>query len=180
MYEVELKVRADHDPVRERLAELDAEPRGIVEQVDTYYDHPVRDFAETDEALRIRRETHEDESTARVTYKGPLVEEASKTREEWETGVDDGETMADILDELGFAPAATVEKIRERFAYDGYTVTLDNVTGLGEYVEVETEAEEESIDSAREGAIHLLQDLGLDADEQVRTSYLGLLLDESA
>ncbi|WP_336135705.1 class IV adenylate cyclase [Natronomonas amylolytica] len=178
MYEVELKVRTDHEPVRERLAELDADPQGLVEQVDTYYDHPIRDFAETDEALRIRRETYEDEESARVTYKGPLVEEASKTREEWETGVDDGETMADILDELGFAPAATVEKIRERFECDGYTVTLDTVAGLGEYVEVETESE--AIDPAREGAIELLHELGLDPDEQVRTSYLGLLLDADA
>jgi adenylate cyclase class 2 len=176
MYEVELKIRAQHDPVRERLAELGADPKGLVEQVDTYYDHPVRDFAETDEALRIRRETDEDEETARVTYKGPLVEEASKTREEWETGVDDGETMAEILNELGFSPAATVEKIRERFECGGYTVTLDTVAGLGEYVEIETESE--AIDPAREGAIELLYELGLDADEQVRASYLGLLLDE--
>jgi adenylate cyclase class 2 len=178
MYEVELKVRAEHEPVRERLAELDADPKGMVEQVDTYYNHPVRDFAETDEALRIRRETYEGEETARVTYKGPLVEEASKTREEWETGVDDGETMADILENLDFSPAATVEKIRERFEWKGYTVTLDNVAGLGEYVEVETESE--AIEPAREGAIELLQELGLDADEQIRTSYLGLLLDEDS
>jgi adenylate cyclase class 2 len=177
MYEVELKVRADHEPVRERLAELDAEPQGIVEQVDTYYDHPVRDFAETDEAFRIRRETDDEGEAARVTYKGPLIEAASKTREEWETGVDDGATMASILEELGFSPAATVEKVRERFAYDGYTVTLDSVAGLGEYVEVETESE--AVEPAREGAVELLSELGLDADDQIRTSYLGLLLEDA-
>lgn len=174
MYEVELKVRADHEPVRERLAELDAKPVGIVEQVDTYYDHPVRVFAETDEALRIRRESSDDENVARITYKGPLVEAASKTREEWETAIDEGDTMAAILEHLGFEAAATVEKIRERFEYEGYTVTLDTVAGLGEYVEVETESE--TIEPAREGALDLLSELGLDPDEQVRTSYLGLLL----
>jgi len=175
MYEVELKVAADHGPVRDRLTALDANPLGAVEQTDTYYEHPVRDFAETDEAFRIRRETAGGETDARVTYKGPLVEEASKTREEFETGVDDGATMERLLEELGFEPFETVEKRRERFAQDGYTVTLDEVTGLGEYVEVETAAR--AVEPAREGAVDLMTDLGLDPGDQIRTSYLGLLLE---
>ena len=181
MFEVEVKVRADHDEVRNRLGEAGAERRGAVVQADTYYDAPHREFAETDEALRIRRERAPDaaegEADSRVTYKGPLVEEASKTREEFETGVEDGETMAAVLDGLGFDPAATVRKERERYALDGYVVTLDAVDGLGEFVEVETEAEEEGVETAREGAYDLLERLGLDPEEQIRTSYLGLLLD---
>jgi adenylate cyclase class 2 len=182
MYEVEVKVRADHDDVRERLAELDAEPVDSVEQVDTYYDAPHREFAETDESLRVRRETPEgSESFAEVTYKGPLVEAASKTRREVETEVEDGEGAGEIFGALGFDPAATVRKERERFAVDGYTVTLDAVEGLGEFVEVETEVGgEDDIESARERAYEILRDLGLDPDEQIRTSYLGLLLEQES
>ena len=172
MYEVELKVRAEHDRVRPRLESIGAEPEGTVSQVDTYYDHPVREFAETDEALRIRRETDESGERAKVTYK---VDDASKTREELETGVDDGDTMAGVVESVGFEPAATVEKRRERFSHGEYTVTLDAVEGLGEFVEVETEAEE--IESAREGAVEVLERLGLDPADGIRTSYLGLLLD---
>jgi len=191
MYEVELKVRADHDRVRERLAALGATDAGGVRQVDTYYDAPHRDFASTDEALRLRRETTVDgasevdtgaagdETTTKLTYKGPLVEAESKTRREHETAVDDAATEG-ILDGLGFEPAATVEKHRRFFEYDGYTVTLDDVDGLGAFVEVETEVET-NVETAREGAAAVLADLGLDADEQIRTSYLGLLLaDEDA
>ena len=141
MYEVELKVAADHAPVRERLATLDAEPLGVVEQVDTYFEHPVRDFAETGEAFRIRRESTGGNTDSRLAYKGPLVESASKTRREVETGVDDGATMTQIVEDLGFEPVESVEKHRERFDHGEYTVSLDTVAGLGEYVEVETEAE---------------------------------------
>ena len=177
MYEVELKLPADHEPVRERIAEMGADRRGIVEQEDTYYDHPVREFEETDEAVRVRRESTDDGSRAVVTYKGPLVETESKTRREIETGVGDGEAMDRVLRELGFEPAATVEKRRERFDHDGYTITLDTVAGLGEYVEVETESE--TIAPAREGATDVLSELGLDPSDQIRTSYLGLLPAES-
>ena len=174
MYEVEVKLRADHGTLRSRLGEIDAESAGTVTQVDTYYDHPVRSFEDTDEALRIRRETDEAGEQAKITYKGPLVDDVSKTREEAETGIKDGETMATIIESVGFDPAATVTKTRERFRCGEYTVTLDTVEGLGEFVEVETEAE--AIEPAREGAIDLLERLGLDPDEGIRTSYLGLLL----
>jgi len=187
MYEVEIKVPADLDATRERLRAAGAERVDARRQRDTYYDAPHREFAETDEALRIRRETPleggisstalDRDAAATVTYKGPLIEDASKTRAEHETGVDDGEALAAVLSGLGFEPAATVEKHREFWSYDGFTVTLDAVTGLDEYVEIERAVDEErEVDAAREEAVEALDRLGLDADEQVRTSYLGLLL----
>lgn len=184
MYEVELKVRADHDRVREVLQARGAEHERRVRQVDTYYDAPHRDFAETDEALRIRKETDLESGYAEteLTYKGPLVEDASKTREEHETVVGNPGGAEGILDGLGFEPAATVEKHREAFSIGGYTVTLDSVDGLGEFVEVERaiaadDADDPGVERVREGAIDLLDELGLDHDEQIRTSYLGLLLE---
>lgn len=189
MYEVELKVRADHGAVRDRLDALGATHVGQVRQVDTYYDAPHRNFAESDEALRIREERAdasggddgrkgENEMETRLTYKGPLVERESKTREEAETAVADADAMRAALDGLGFEPAATVEKERERYRAEGYTVTLDAVDGLGEFVEVETEVPREAeVEAARDGATALLERLGLDSEAGIRTSYLGLLLE---
>ncbi len=180
MYEVEVKVAADLDAVAARLDDRDAELTGDVVQVDTYYDAPHREFAETDEALRVRRETRDGETTARITYKGPLVEAESKTREEFETGVDSGETADAIFEHLGFEPAATVHKDRRFYDYEGYTVTLDDVEGVGEFVEVETETDEDGVEAAREGAYDVLRELGLDPEEQTRTSYLGMRLENSS
>ena len=208
MYEVELKLRADHDTVRTALDDAGATPDRRVRQVDTYYDAPHREFAETDEALRLREERRERmgdsdapdvvdegdatdapdvvdeagvtdaETTTRLTYKGPLVDAESKTRAEHETAVADGDTAAGILAGLGFEPAAVVEKDRTFFGLDGYTVSLDTVDGLGEFVEVEGEAAgEDDVADVREGAADVLRGLGLDPDDQIRTSYLGLLLD---
>ncbi|WP_311171073.1 class IV adenylate cyclase [Halobellus ordinarius] len=189
MYEVEIKVPASHDAVRSALSDADAELIERVRQVDTYYDAPHRDFAETDEALRLRRETREpgpdsgdssegDAETTILTYKGPLVDADSKTREEHETVVADGDGAAAVFDGLGFEPAAVVEKEREFFALDGYTVTLDSVADLGEFVEIEGHAEESAdVAAVRDGAAGVLRRLGLEPADQIRTSYLGLLLD---
>jgi adenylate cyclase class 2 len=184
MYEVEVKLRADHGSVRERLEALGARAETTVEQVDRYYDAPHREFAETDEALRLRRVTRPGDgdeaggTETRVTYKGPLVDDVSKTRVEHETTVVDGETMADVLDALGFTPAATVEKRREVYSLDGLTVVLDDVTDLGTFVEVELESED--VEAARERCFRVVRDLGLDPDDGIRTSYLGMLLDDDS
>jgi adenylate cyclase class 2 len=202
MYEVELKVRADHGPVRERLDARGATREAVRRQVDTYYDAPDRDFAETDEALRVRRtgpadppaRVREDtpaptdapgdadtpDERVELTYKGPKVDDSSKTRAEHETGVADGAATAAILRGLRYEAAATVRKERERYAVDGVTVTLDAVAGLGTFVEVETEvAERAAVPEARERLQALLRDLGLDPEAGIRASYLGLLLGES-
>ncbi|UWG48389.1 Adenylate cyclase, class 2 (thermophilic) [Halanaeroarchaeum sp. HSR-CO] len=179
MYEVEVKVRADHDAVRSALERLEATRVGTVEQADVYYDVPHRNFAETDEALRIRREVDAaGESETVLTYKGPLVEDDSKTREEIETPIVELPTFEAILDSLGFEPAATVEKTRERWEVDDYVVSLDDVAGLGGFVEVEAEAEREAVSSVRDGAYEVLRRLDLDPESQIRTSYLGLLLED--
>jgi len=171
-----VKVRADHERVRERLEALGATHLGTVRQVDTYFDAPDRDFAETDEALRIRREDPgAGSATARVTYKGPLVDAVSKTREEAEAVVADAEATTAVLEGLGFEPAATVRKERDRFEVGEVLVTLDEVEGLGEFVEVETEAAED-VEAERDRVFGVLEDLGLDPGEGIRTSYLGLLL----
>jgi len=200
VYEVEIKVPAALGTVRERLIAAGATRNDVIRQRDVYYDAPHRAFAETDEALRIRHETTlaaegegsngddrwdggddgaltDDDTSTAITYKGPLVEAASKTREEFETGVSDPEAAAGILDGLGFEPAATVEKRRERWTLDGATVTLDSVTDVGEFIEVElTVVDAAGIEDARDRAIAALDRLGLDADDQLRTSYLELLL----
>jgi len=183
MYEVELKVRADHERVRDQLATLDADRIESVTQEDCYYNAPDRDFAQTDEALRIRTESCDGDTETRLTYKGPLVEQESKTRQEAETAVEESEKLQAILDGLGYEPAAVVKKERERYRVDGCTVTLDAVDGLGEFVEAEldvetTEADADAeIERARDRLTAVLDQLGLDANDQIRTSYLGLLLE---
>lgn len=180
MYEVELKVAADHATVRPRLESLGADQRRQVWQVDSYFDAPHREFAETDEALRVRVEESDQQTTTELTYKGPLVEAESKTREELTTGLADPDATRDILEALGFEHSATVEKQRERFDHEAFTLTLDTVEGLGEFLEIETEVETETaVEDARERAVDVLQTLDIDADEQIRTSYLGLLLAET-
>ena len=66
-YEVEMKFRvADRAALESRLVELGATISVAQAEVDVYFAHPARDFARTDEALRIRRKGAAISSPTRV------------------------------------------------------------------------------------------------------------------
>ncbi len=137
MLEVEVKARADA-AVR-RVLEERGDPGGTVRQVDVYLHHPSRDLAQSDEAVRVRREEHagSGEATASLTYKGPRRGGPTKTREEATVEVGDPEDALAVLEHMGFTEAARVVKRRTRYRWEGWTVVWDEVEGLGTYVEVE-------------------------------------------
>ena len=179
-YEVERKFPIQ-DPVSlaSRLTSLGATRRDMVEQIDRYFNHPARDFAVTDEAVRIRSVGAHNV----ITYKGPKVDATTKTRRELELPIAPGEEGArafcELLTTLGFRRVAEVRKRRERFDLCWrdrvFEAALDEVDGLGQFAELETSADEGSLSDARETLAALALELQLANDE--RRSYLQLLLE---
>ncbi|MBX7166737.1 MAG: class IV adenylate cyclase [Pirellulales bacterium] len=179
MLEVEQKFPlADPPAFVARLGDLGvclAEP---IVQVDQYFAHPARDFAQTDEALRIRRVGSEN----RVTYKGPKLDAATKTRREIELPLAPGDDAAAgyeaLLVALGFRPVRAVRKARRKaeLVWEGRTceIALDEVEGLGTFTELEFQAEPAQLDATRAALTSLASRLGLSQSE--RRSYLELLL----
>ncbi len=165
--EIEIKAYCDdHGPVRARLADMGARHAGAGTERDIYYNHPARDFASTDEALRIR----EDGGATVLTYKGPKIGTVSKTRVEEEVTVDDVESLRKILEFLGFTESGSVVKIRERYHLGEMEVCLDAVEGLGLFVELEKiDVERERVEQE---LLAVARELGLDRFE--RRSYLEL------
>ncbi len=124
-YEVEQKFPlADPAAVVGQLAALGAKAGGRCEQLDHYFNHSARDFAQTDEALRIRQV----DGRSLITYKGPKLDRQTKTRREIElplgAGATTGDDFAQLLVALGFVSVAEVHKHRQTFDLDwqGYEV----------------------------------------------------------
>ena len=178
-YEVEQKFPVSAVAALEaRLAALSAGVSEWRSEVDLYFAHPARDFARTDEALRIRRQGPSNS----ITYKGPKIDQTTKTRAEMELplppGDDSAEAWAELLEVLGFRPVAEVRKLRRKvqICWQGRRVqgSLDEVEGLGSFVELELVEEEAGVESARACIASLAEGLGLRESE--RRSYLELLL----
>jgi adenylate cyclase class 2 len=179
--EIEVKYRVD-DPasLRARTESIAGPARGTKDQTDRYFQHPARDFRQTDEALRIRSEAAEN----RLTYKGPKQGGPTKTREEIEIGFDRGpeaaERLSSLLSRLGFQPVATIHKRRTEFQLrrDGntMTITLDETAELGVFAEVESIADDSAdVPAVQQAVLSLAQELGLNQVEP--RSYLQMALE---
>ncbi|WP_297063927.1 class IV adenylate cyclase [Thermococcus sp.] len=176
MIEVEVKGYGNNDvfeKVRENFKFIRKEYHE-----DTYYQHPCRDFSKTDEALRIRVRRFNGHFEAFLTYKGPKIDPRSKTREEIEVPIEDPDAHARILESLGFREVLTVEKVREKYYVErGITLTLDEVEGLGKFVEIEAITDDKSkVPELVERLREILLELGVTRFE--RRSYLELLLEK--
>ena len=171
--EVEIKLRLDRpDEILQRLRETGAIAIGSSKQEDTYLNAPHRDYAQTDEALRIRATSE----GAQITYKGPKLKGMdAKAREEINLQISDPDQFIRLFSALGFTPTAQVNKIREEWAYKGTTISLDTVTGLGTFVEIEVIAERSDCIKALETIEQVKKDLGIEG-YHMQESYLELLL----
>jgi len=164
--EVEIKAKIENrNEFEEKLTSMGAEfIREVVEE-DEYFNHPCRDFASTDEALRIRND-------GTLTYKGPRVDKDTKSREELNLKIGNMNEARALLISLGFKPVAKVIKRRRYYKIDNITISLDNVPELGDFVEVECIGDYEP---CREEVLDMAKKLGL--EEFIRKSYLELLLE---
>ncbi|ADB14854.1 adenylyl cyclase CyaB [Pirellula staleyi DSM 6068] len=181
--EVELKfVARDLERAKAQLVALGASFHAPLRQLDRYFSHPSRDFRATDEALRLRAVGEEN----CITYKGPKLDSHTKTRRELELAILPGDAgiaqFSELLSHLGFVAVGEVRKVRTpgELIWNGEVVelSLDEVAGLGGFVELERVVDEQQLTAARQTILSLAQTLGL--TDSVRRGYLDLILDQSS
>jgi adenylate cyclase class 2 len=147
--EVEAKFRIEEKEAKKLLSILmeNCRKTRIVRQRDEYYNHPCRDFSLTDEALRLRMESWKDKNKSFLTYKGPRVKGKYKGRMEITVEIPFSQTdlMKEILGRNGYRGVAIVDKERTYFDCGRVEVSLDKVSGLGTFLEIEAKKDAEDV-----------------------------------
>jgi adenylate cyclase, class 2 len=102
----------------------------------------------------------------RLTYKEPSEahEDGLMTRFEAEVEVDDFDTMALILERLGYHPHTTYEKYRTTYTLDETEIVLDELP-YGNFVEIEGQPD---------GIRRVIEKLELATAQRYRENYLAL------
>lgn len=179
MLEVEIKL-----PIKEcSLTEAGLLEQGfgrgdLVKESDTYFNGKEHDIRARGEALRVRRtENHTTgKSSAVMTFKGPKSDSVSMTRKELETGIGDPDICEEIFLSVGLEPVRPVVKLRQYYHRGRMTACLDQVEGLGSFLELEIlvddEGEKEDALAEIEAVLGLL---GYCMADTTRTSYLTML-----
>ncbi|MBI4363197.1 MAG: class IV adenylate cyclase [Euryarchaeota archaeon] len=177
MLEVEVKAPApDLRLLARRLRALGFRPWRTEKHTDTYYRHPSRDYAQTDEALRIRR--LRGDPRAWLTYKGPKIDRTTKSRREIEVALAPGQDPESLLESLGFRPAARLHKHRALYKRGPIVASLDRVQGLGTYLELEIHTHPARYPAEKRRLLRLFHQLGIEQTQ--RKSYLEMQMEKNS
>lgn len=176
MIEVEVKAQINNvDKIKEKLHTIGAKKYKTEFQKDTYFNSPIVDFKQTDEALRIRKTKSDGLTQTMITYKGPKINTQSKTRKEIEMKIEDSAKAKQILENIGFIQVRDVCKNREYFKYQNFEISIDKVEGLPPYIEIEiTLPDNQKYLQSQDKIFDLFKKIGITEGFETK-SYLELL-----
>ena len=167
---VECKARAtDLEDLERRCRALDAVDHGVLHQRDTY-------FAGTRGRLKLREEGGGADNL--IAYQRPDAEADTESRYVL-ARVGDPDTMREALQAALGSPLVVVLKRRHVFTLDNVRIHLDDVQGLGTFVELEGVAAPDGgdLEFTRERVEHLRGELGIAQEALVAEGYADLLRD---
>jgi predicted adenylyl cyclase CyaB len=163
---------------------MHAQIKDELTQKDYYFSMPSSCATEKGSIIRVREETKENgEKRAVLSYKSPnVLMKGVETREEIEVEVlSDAPTLIRLLDKIDVKPLVSVAKKRLEYSltYKGvdFTVTLDKVSSLGSFVEIELMSSKKN-DVQRLIALgeELATKLNIDFSRKISLGYHELML----
>jgi homotetrameric cytidine deaminase len=167
MRNVELK-SSDPDPARtlELALKLGASDEGEIAQRDTY-------FGGSRARVKLREQTPGEDEL--IAYRRPDGDDA-KVSDYLRVPVPDAAALKEALD-ASYGTKVVVTKRRHLLLWQNVRIHLDEVEGLGAYIELEGLVDGDDDGSARERVERLRQELEIDDANLVAGSYSDLLLD---
>lgn len=164
---VELKARLDEPELIRRRLKGKAKSEGVLRQRDTY-------FQVTRGRLKLRQV--QGKPAQLVFYRRP-DRTGVKVSQVHLVEVEDGVAMASLLAEA-LGVRVVVEKTREILRWIGVQVHLDQVEGLGSFLEFELSVEDrpEDLAEGRRRLEAMLVELGIPQEALLAPSYSDLLL----
>ena len=166
--EIEVKIKVDDfGKIEEELLKLNCKLSDPVTQIDKIYLPNGIKFTEikTDtNILRIRRQNDKNIFTLKRNS------ETSLSKIEYETVFENAEQMEKIFDTLNFYQAASVKKTRRKCKYNDMEICLDDVEGLGKYIEIEKMTSDDPQKTQKE-LLEVLESLDVNTNNRAYYGY---------
>ena len=173
MIEIEAKFKLSDNMTRNKLiAVLESQfvtPISIKHQIDTVFLLPEQVDAPIIPGSKIMRirdvldpETGELQRSL-MTLK--IERQAKLVSDEYEFAVDDGDMARQMLTALGWQEVVTVDKVRLESKTEDYTICVDEVAGLGLFIELEVLAEDDAnANNIQQQMYSFLKNLNIDGE----------------
>ncbi len=173
MIEIEAKFKLSNNTTSDKLiAILESQfiaPISIKHQIDTVFLLPEQvdtPIIPGSKVMRVRDVLNPETGELQQSLMTLKVEGQTKlVSDEYEFTIDDGNTAHQMLTALGWQEVVTVDKVRLESKTEDYTICVDEVAGLGLFIELEVLAEDEAnADNIQQQMYSFLKNLNIDGE----------------
>jgi len=171
MKEIEVKAYLKNkDQIIDKLKTLGCILSESVRQIDTVYTRipakTVEEYLKNDHFARIREKS---DGRFIFTVKKPLSNKVL-TKTEHETEIKNVKELEQALLLMGYQVANKVIKVRQTAHVKDFEICIDEVEGMGSFIEVEKMSEDDA-DLVRKDLNEFLVSLGVSLQDEVRKGY---------
>lgn len=171
--EIEIQVKIENIKPLLDFLEKNANFKKESHQIDEYFSPAHRNFIDTrpvKEWLRLRNS----DGKYSLNYKNWYFDENGKSNycDEYETELNNLESVKKILEVLNFKSLVKVDKLRKIWIYKDYEIAADSVKGLGDFVEIEYIGQDKKADPKKitDEMINFLKGLNCG---KIKRNYVG-------
>ena len=173
MIEIESKFKLSDNMTRDKLiAILESQfvvPASVKHQIDTVFLLPEQVDAPIipgSKIMRVRDVLNPETGELQRSLMTLKVEgQAKLVSDEYEFVVDDGNAARQMLTALGWQEVVTVDKVRLESKTEDYTICIDEVAGLGLFIELEVLTEDSAdVKNIQQQMRNFLKNLNIDGE----------------
>lgn len=136
--EILIKVNEDLEQLLNKLKDFQFIKKDKIQ--DIYYYDPKRKNLKPDNEMKLKEcfRVRSKKDKCYLTYKKDNFKgEKWIYSDEWETYVEDRETLLNIIKNIGFKKLVEIDNERYTYQYQDYEIILENVKELGVFLEIE-------------------------------------------
>jgi len=156
---------------------------GIKKTLDIYFSDPLRKDLQPDKENKLYRafRLRQKDGKNSIAYKVDHFDETTWSHsDEFETEVEDFETMLHIIKNLGLEELVRVDNEKHTYTTPEYEIVLEDVKGLGLFMEVEKleEVPDEKVAETKQEIREFLKSLNINLGEEQNVGKPELMLNK--
>ncbi len=179
--EVEMKIQVNNVAAIAEWLSQNGQYLGNTCQLDYYFEFPDRPFVfrdtqglkDANEWLRVRISALGNFLCFKQCHRNG--QNIILYSDEIETRIEEPKKMIKILKKLGYKEILKIKKRRTSFLYGTYRFDIDNVDGLGDFIEIEEQGYVSNLSEGRQRLKDTLEKIGLTEYKEIVNAYPQML-----
>jgi len=180
--EIELKISLANKKylLLEKWFKQHAHYSGVSQQTEWYVTSPNDEwdysagFKDTLTTIRVRHEAKGDSYCYKYRHLDPVTKKTTH-RDEYETPIADGNKMLTYLAGLGYTQTTLVKKERHTYLFNEFEIVVDQVQGIGKFVEIELKEQVDDVKVGLSKIENLLRAIGIAEFVQYDRGYIHMI-----